>query len=126
MIDSLIAGRLVGKPSQRTGQSGKPFVTAKVRVATPDGVALFASVITFDKTACKALAAMDDGDSVALSGALTPKVWTDRNGEARPAMDLVAHAVITAYHVSRKRKAITEPTTPKSTATPEFDDALPF
>lgn len=31
MIDALIAGKLRGKPQQRTGQSGKPFVVAKVR-----------------------------------------------------------------------------------------------
>jgi len=40
------------------------------------------------------------------SGELTPKVWTDKNGEARPALDMVAHAVLTAYHVARKRQAV--------------------
>jgi hypothetical protein len=41
-----------------------------------------------------------------LSGALTPKVWTDREGNARPALDLVAHAVLSPYHVTRKRNAV--------------------
>jgi single-stranded DNA-binding protein len=56
-----------------------------------------------------ALLALGDGDSVALAGSLTPKVWTDREGNSRPALDLVAHQVLTAYHVTRKRKAVRPP-----------------
>ena len=43
---------------------------------------------------------------MALSGTLTPKVWTDRNGEIHPGLDMVAAAVLTAYHVRRKRRAV--------------------
>jgi hypothetical protein len=32
MIDALISGKLYSKPFQRLGNSGKPFVTCKVRV----------------------------------------------------------------------------------------------
>lgn len=35
-----------------------------------------------------------------------PKAWTDREGVVRPALDLVASQVLTAYHVERKRKAV--------------------
>jgi len=106
MIDALIAGKLQGLPTEKTGKSGKPFVIAKVRAAGGDGESLFVNVITFSHTVGAALLALDDGDSVALSGALTPKIWTDREGNARPALDLVAHQVLTAYHVTRKRKAM--------------------
>ena len=37
-----------------------------------------------------------DGNSVALSGALTPKIWTDRNGETKPSLDMVAYVVLGA------------------------------
>ncbi len=104
MIDALIAGKLHGKPTPRTGQAGKPFVTCTVRVATETD-ALFVSVIAFVATAQAALLALDDGDSVALSGSLTPKVWT-KDGKARPSLDMVAHAVLTPYHVTRKRRAM--------------------
>ncbi len=107
MIDALIAGRLYGAPQQRSGASGKPFVTAKVRVPTKDGDALFASVIAFDAKAQDALLALGDGDSVALSGELTPKVWTDKDGGTHAAIDLVAHAVLSPYHVTRRRQAVT-------------------
>lgn len=104
MIDALIQGRIFGQPTQRTGQSGKPFTVAKLRTATKDD-ALFVSVIAFDEQAQRALLALSDKDAAAIAGELTPKVWTDKEGNARPALDLVAHAVLTAYHVQRKRQA---------------------
>jgi single-stranded DNA-binding protein len=106
MIDGLVSGRLFGTATERTGQSGKRFVTCKVRAASGDGEALFVNVIAFSTTAADALKALGDGDSVALAGSLTPKVWTDRNGEARPTLDMVVHAVLTAYAVKRKRAAV--------------------
>lgn len=106
MIDALIAGKLHGKPKERTRNNGKPFVTCMVRVAT-DADPLFVSAIAFNADTCRALLDLDDGDSVALSGSLTPKVFQPKNGgEARPALDMVAHAVLTAYHVRRKRQAV--------------------
>ncbi|MBN3730908.1 single-stranded DNA-binding protein [Burkholderia sp. Tr-20390] len=106
MIDGLVSGKLYGKPAERTGANGHSFVTAKVRAATGEGEALFVNVIAFSDGAKAALSALDDGDSVALAGTLTPKVWTDRNGDAKPALDMVAHAVLTAYHAKHKRAAM--------------------
>jgi single-stranded DNA-binding protein len=107
VIDGLVAGKIYGAATQRTGQSGKRFVTCKVRAATGDGSeATFINVITFSTTAGDALLALGDGDSVALAGTLTPKVWVDKNGEARPALDMVAHQVMTAYAVKRKRAVV--------------------
>ncbi|MEA2980274.1 MAG: hypothetical protein QOF09_2097 [Alphaproteobacteria bacterium] len=106
MIDGLISGKLYGIAQIRTGQRGSAFVTVKVRASSGEGDSLFVNVITFDDGAKAALLALDDGDSVALAGTLTPKVWTDKNGATRPALDMVAHAVLTAYHVERKRKAV--------------------
>lgn len=106
MIDGLIAGKVFGQPMERTSKAGKPFAVAKVRAAAGDGESLFVNVIAFDAAPCAALLALGDGDSVAMSGTLTPKVWTDKDGNARPALDLVAHQVLSAYHVTRKRTAM--------------------
>ena len=106
MIDALISGKLYGQPAQRTGKSGKPFAVAKVRCAAGDGESLFVNVIAFDPDTCTALLALGDGDSVALAGTLTPKVWTDKQGNTRPTLDIVAAQVLTPYHVTRKRKAV--------------------
>lgn len=97
MIDGLVGGRLYGEAQIRTGQNGKRFVTCKVRASTNDGDTIFVNVIAFDDDLQTALLALGDADSVALSGALTPKVWTDKNGLIKPAMDMVAHRVLTAY-----------------------------
>ena len=108
MIDALISGRLYSKPAQRTAKNGNPFATATVRAAAGNGDALFVSVIAFSSSVVTALLALSDGESVCLAGELAPKVWTDRNGETRPGLDLVAHAVLSPYHVTRRRTAVTE------------------
>ncbi|WP_175691631.1 single-stranded DNA-binding protein [Burkholderia anthina] len=128
MIDGLIAGKLYGTANAKGGQNGKTFVTAKVRAAAGDGESLFVNVIAFDDKAKDALLALDDGDSVSLAGTLTPKVWIDKKGAARPALDMVAHAVLTVYHVQRKRKSL-QPGEASKTATSggagdEMDDDL--
>ncbi|MFM0741124.1 single-stranded DNA-binding protein [Paraburkholderia xenovorans] len=101
MIDGLVGGRLYGDAQIRTGQNGKRFVTCKVRATTNDGDTIFVNVIAFDDDLQTALLALNDADSVALSGALTPKVWTDKNGLIKPAMDMVAHRLLTAIEGRR-------------------------
>jgi single-stranded DNA-binding protein len=114
MIDALLSGKLQGLAEQRIGNSGKPFTIAKVRAAGSDGESLFVNVIAFSATAGAALMALADGDSLALSGSLKVKVWTDRNGVAKPSLDMVASQVLSAYHVSRKRKEIAAQTSSRA------------
>ena len=106
MIDGLVSGRLYGTAQVRTGQHGTHFVTCRVRASAGDGESLFINVIAFDDSPKEALQALDDGDSVALAGALTPKVWTDKQGNAKPALDMVVHAVLSAYHTKQKRRTV--------------------
>lgn len=105
MIEALVSGKLHGQPAQKTARTGTLFVVAKVRAHAGDAD-VFVNVIAFSQAACEALLALGDGDAVALAGSLVPKAWIDREGTARPALDLVASQVLTAYHVSRKRKAL--------------------
>src|SRR3546814_17873262 len=92
MIDALIAGRLYGAPKQGTGKTGNTYTTAKLKAAAGNGETLLCSVICFDDKAQAALLALDDDDSLAVSGAQTPKGWTDKAGATRTAQDLVFHA----------------------------------
>ncbi|MCG5073037.1 single-stranded DNA-binding protein [Paraburkholderia tagetis] len=124
MIEGLIAGKLYGTAQTRTGPSGRVFTTAKVRAAASDGDTLFVNVITFSDSTAAALLALEDGDAVTLAGTLTPKVWTDKHGEARPALDMNAHAMLTTYHVRRKRRAAQGETTTPATPAGEYDDDL--
>lgn len=109
MIDGLIAGKMQGKAVERTSKAGRPYTLARVRAAGGDGEALFVNVIAFDPDPCTALLALGDGDAVALAGSLTPKAWLDREGQPRAAVDVVAAQVLSAYHVRRKREAVTKP-----------------
>ncbi|GAB3503790.1 hypothetical protein GCM10027399_33470 [Curvibacter fontanus] len=106
MIEGLITGTLVGLAEQRQGKNDSTFVLAKVKATTGEGESLIVNVIAFAAEAGAALLALDEGDALALSGALTPKVWTDKQGNTRPALDLVASQVQTVYQVARKRAAL--------------------
>lgn len=95
MINGLVAGRLFGEAEQRIDKASKPFTVAKVRAATADGETLFVNVIAFESAICDALGSLRDGDSLALTGSLTPRVWTDKQGNTRPALDMVAYRLLT-------------------------------
>jgi single-stranded DNA-binding protein len=110
MIEGLIAGVLVGLTETRQGKNGTTFALAKVKATAGDGESLMVNVIAFTTEASAALMALDDGDAVSLAGALTPKVWTDKQGNTRPALDMVATQVLTAYHATRKQQALQDPT----------------
>ena len=71
--------------------------SVKVDVLVNDGDTVIVNVIAFADKVRAGLLALEDGESVALSGSLTPKVWTDKNGDTRPALDLVAHAMLSAH-----------------------------
>jgi single-stranded DNA-binding protein len=116
-IEALILGKLHQRAEQRTAKTGRSFVTAKVRAAAGEGEALFVNVIAFSESAGAALLALDAGDAVALTGTLKPAAWVDREGNARPSLDLVAAQVLTVYGLKKKRDAIgqaAEPHQPSS------------
>jgi single-stranded DNA-binding protein len=106
MIDGLIVGKLHGAPDLRNDKNGKPFAVGKVLATPSDGDQLIVNVIVFDADARTALMALEDGDSVALAGSLTPKVWTDKQGNTRPALDMIAQQVMTTYHARSKQLAM--------------------
>ncbi|MFY3382675.1 single-stranded DNA-binding protein [Paracidovorax sp. MALMAid1276] len=94
MIEGLVAGRLVGEAEMRDGKNATQFAVAKVRAAGGDGEPVLVNVIAFAPEACAALRALQDGDAISLAGALSPKVWTDKQGNTKPVMDMVASRVL--------------------------------
>lgn len=102
MIDGLVAGRLMGDASRRVDKVGRSYIVARVLARNKADEEFIVNVIAFDEAPCAALLALRDGESLTLSGALTPKVWTDKQGMTRPSLDLVATHVLTAHHASHK------------------------
>lgn len=109
-IDALISGRLHRPPKQHeSASSGLLYTTATVRTTAKDGNAIFVNAIAFLAEPANALLALAEDDAVCVAGELTPKVWQPKDGgEPQPSLDLVVHAVLTEYHVARKRKAMQE------------------
>ena len=106
MIDGLVAGRLMGDASRRVDKAGRTYVVARALARNKMDEEFIVNVIAFDEAPSAALLALADGEALTLSGALTPKVWTDKQGNHRPSLDLVAAQVMTAYHVSTKQAAL--------------------
>ncbi len=100
MIDGLVAGRLMGDASRRVDKAGRTYMVARVLARNKADEEFIVNVIAFDETACGALLALADGDALSLAGALTPKVWTDKQGVVRPSLDMVATRVLTAHHAA--------------------------
>jgi len=100
MIEALIGGRLQGEPEQRRGKSESMYVVARVRAQDSDGELIIVNVIAFNVEVGAVLLELHDGDAVALSGSVTPKVWSDRQGNARAALDMVAVRVLSAQPVA--------------------------
>jgi len=105
MIDGLIAGRLMGDASRRVDKAGRTYLVARVLARNKADEEFIVNVIAFDEAPCAALLALRDGQALALSGALTPKVWTDKQGIARPSLDLVAVQVMAAQDVGQRPAA---------------------
>ncbi len=106
MIEALVTGTLMALAEERQGKNDSAFVVAKLKAQPAEGEGLIVNVIAFAAEARAALLALDEGDTLAVSGALTPKVWTDKQGDTRPALDLVASQVLTVFHVERKRATL--------------------
>jgi single-stranded DNA-binding protein len=112
-ITALITGKLIADPEQRTGQSGKPYTRATVSAHDGDGDALV-SVMAFG-TVGEQLAAMAKGDTVALNGRAKLNSWTGRDGVTRTGLSLTADAMLTSYHLKRKRQAVSPKADPEPT-----------
>lgn len=95
MIEALVTGKLHGAPEQRLDKTNQPFSVCKVRASLAgDNENVLVNVIAFDADACAALLDMHDGDGISLAGTITPRVWTDKQGNTRPVLDMVAHRVL--------------------------------
>ena len=103
MNRALLIGELVAAPQERTAKNGRPFATARASIPQGDDGRVFCSVIAFDDDAVTRLLQLKTGASVALAGRLKVSVWTDKNGTARPSLDLVADEVASTTPRPRKR-----------------------
>lgn len=108
-IDALLTGKLMNQPTQRTSKNGNPFTVCRIRVAgagNGESDSLLVNCIAFAEPAQAALLALDAGEAVALAGSLKVGIWQANDGTHKPGLDLTVGAVLTAYSVAKKRRAM--------------------
>lgn len=107
-ISALVTGTLLTQPTQRTSQRGASFTTCRIRVAsagTGDSDSVVANAICFDQDSQRELLALGTGEQVAASGSLKLGIWQPQDGPPRPSVDMVIGKLLSAYSVSKRRRA---------------------
>lgn len=105
-FDVLITGKLRGTVKMGSASNGSPFARWQVSASDKSGTSILASCIAFRESVIAAAQALEEGDSLSVSGEAAIKTWQGNDGQTRTGLDVQAHQVLTAYHVSRKRKAM--------------------
>lgn len=125
MIRCLISGTLHDAPQARTGSNGNPFTTCKVKADDKAGAWVWVNAIVFGEAAQRLLS-LKAGDSVSLSGRAELSVWTDKEGNARPSLSLVADEIAALRAKPKPKDAASPPKARPSSArlavAPAFDD----
>ena len=127
MIRVLLTGKLHDAPQERESANGNTYAIAKVKADDKGGNWIWASVIAFGVEA-ERLLLRDAGDAVAISGRAELSVWTDKEGNSRPNLSVLADEVATLKGRPRPRKPRApwkvKPQEPLVEGIP-FDDELP-
>lgn len=92
MIRALVTGSLYGDPVSRTGASGKPFTTAKLRADGKDGGAVWCSLIAFGDQA-ERLGMLKANSPVSVSGKAELSAWANKQGEPTAGISLVIEEI---------------------------------
>ncbi len=103
-LHAMAMGTLVADPVRRTGQSGRDFVTASMRVACDGAEPFLASLIAFSTSAAEALAEHRKGDGLVVGGRANLKSWTGRDGQEQHGLGIVVEQVMSEYQFGKRRR----------------------
>ncbi|CAN5460019.1 hypothetical protein BH20ACI3_BH20ACI3_41900 [soil metagenome] len=104
MISLLASGYLIARPATCTSRNGNDYVRCQLRANAGDETFLV-SLVAFDESICKALAALNKGDSVSVTGSAKPATWTGRDNKPCLGLNVVVTQVMTQYSLTKKRAA---------------------
>jgi single-stranded DNA-binding protein len=106
-VFALVSGSLFRAPEQRTSKTGRPYVTATLRVK--DGEASqWWRVTAFSESAQAKLTRLDDGDACSVQGAFKAELYQPEGGEPKISFSIVAGHVLALRQPPRECKAKTE------------------
>lgn len=109
MIAVLASGTLFRDPKPCVAKSGKPFVTATLKVSDQQGRAEFIRIMTWSDHTRAALDELQGGAALTVTGRLEVEIFTPANGEPRPSLTIFADQVIALKKQVRKREAADPP-----------------
>lgn len=120
-----IMGRLTRDPELRTTQSGTSVTSFSVAVdrdykSGADKETDFFDVVAWRSTAEFVSKYFSKGRAIAVSGRLQTRDWTDKDGNKRKTVEIVADSVYFADSKSDK------PASPALDVLPDDDEDLPF
>lgn len=126
-FDVLISGKIGrGGVTLKTASNGREFARWQLQVTDKNGNTLLASCVGFRDSVIVAAQALSEGDSIAVSGECAISQWQGNDGQGRVGLDVVVHAVLTAYAVQRKRKAAQDAHHQAKESKPSFDAVRAF
>jgi single-stranded DNA-binding protein len=100
----LVSGTLSRAPELKTSKSGKPYVTATIKVAA-DNATEFWSALAFSEIAHAELMRLVEGDKVSVQGSLKVEPYTGRDGQTRINRTVFADHVLALRQPPRERKS---------------------
>jgi len=104
MISILTSGTLIARPATCTSRNGNNYVRCQMRANAGDETFLV-SLVAFDESICKALAALNKGDSVSVTGSAKPATWTGRDNEPCLGLNVKVEQLMSLYSLTKKRAA---------------------
>jgi single-stranded DNA-binding protein len=104
-ISANVSCCLVSAPEKRVTKSGNPFVTAKAKVSTGDGLRMWVDLAVFDSRVASELAVLPVGAALAVAGDLYQTSWTSKDGDARSSWKMTVFGILNAAELSTSAKA---------------------
>jgi single-stranded DNA-binding protein len=126
---ALITGALFRAPELKTAKTGKPYVTATIKVGAVDNSADFWSVLAFSESAQDELMRLGEGDRVSVQGTFKVEPYTARDGQTRINRTVFADYILALRQPPRERKpkaSAASETAQSSSNGREYDDDIPF
>jgi len=126
---ALVSGALFRAPELKTAKTGKPYVTATIKVvAAADNAVDFWSVLAFNESAQAELSRLGEGDKISAQGPFKVEPYTARDGQTRINRTIFADHVLALRRPPRERKpsnAAAKRDTASAPARANFDDGFP-
>ena len=100
-IDVATFGQITRDPERKTSASGRAYLRFNIRIGSGDG-AQFANVMAFNDV--DELGERLAKDSrIYCEGTLTADAWIDRDGKARPSLNIMTWRCIETHRIGRNK-----------------------